>query len=130
MTLSKQTRLPGYSSGRALEVLDERLLAVCDGSAPGDPLLGCVVAARDLRPVDDVPPGGDVVRPAVLVLQVVGVLPDVDAEDRGHPVRERSVLIGGRGHLEDTAVRDEPRPAASEPVRACVGDLLLEGVES
>src|SRR5262245_42461344 len=36
----------------------------------------------DLRPVDDVPPGTDVVRPAVLIFQVVGVLPDVESEDR------------------------------------------------
>ena len=42
----------------------------------------CREALRDLRPVHDVPPRVDVVRAAVLVLQVVGVLPDVDAEQR------------------------------------------------
>src|SRR5438552_16632111 len=34
----------------------------------------------DLRPVDDVPPRVDVVGTAVLVLRIVRVLPDVDAE--------------------------------------------------
>ena len=35
-----------------------------------------------LVPVDDVPPGREVVGPPVLVVEVVGVLPNVDAEDR------------------------------------------------
>ena len=41
-----------------------------------------VEAPGDLVPVDDVPPRGEVVRAAVLVVEVVGVLPDVDAEER------------------------------------------------
>ena len=36
----------------------------------------------DFRPVHRVPPGGEIVGAAVLIEQVVGVLPDVDAEDR------------------------------------------------
>src|SRR5690606_5737410 len=38
-------------------------------------------ALVDGVPVDDVPPGREVVGALVLVLQVVGVLPDVDADD-------------------------------------------------
>ena len=34
-----------------------------------------------LVPVDNTPPVGDVLGAAVLVFEVVGVLPDVDAED-------------------------------------------------
>ena len=37
------------------------------------------VVLADLVPVDDVVEGGDVLGAAVLVLEVVGVLPDVDA---------------------------------------------------
>ena len=33
-------------------------------------------------PVDQIPPGLGIVRPAILVLDVVGVLPDVDDQDR------------------------------------------------
>ena len=40
-------------------------------------------------PVDDVPPGLEIFGPAVLVLQVVGVLPHVDAEQRDVRVRDR-----------------------------------------
>src|SRR5262245_17089221 len=43
--------------------------------------LGGVEAAGHLVPVDGVPPGGDVVGAAVLIVEVVGVLPDVEAED-------------------------------------------------
>src|SRR5947207_1032622 len=39
-------------------------------------------ALRHLRPVDHVPPCVDVIGPAVLVFEVVRVLPDVDAEQR------------------------------------------------
>src|SRR5689334_14944329 len=35
-----------------------------------------------LGPVDDVPPCADVVGTAILIFQVVRVLPDIDAEDR------------------------------------------------
>ena len=51
-------------------------------------------AAVDRVPVDHVPPGREVVGPAVLVLQVVGVLPDVDAEDGLLAFHHRVVLVG------------------------------------
>src|SRR5215210_3989633 len=44
---------------------------------------------RDLGPVDHVPPRLDVVGPAVLVFEVVGVLPDVDPEERGLAIGDR-----------------------------------------
>src|SRR4029078_11501161 len=47
----------------------------------------------DLRPVHHVPPRIHVVRAAVLVLQVVGVLPDVDAEGDLLPFHQRAVLV-------------------------------------
>ena len=43
---------------------------------------GAAKPLGDLGPVDDVPPRVDVVGAAVLVLQVVGVLPHVDAQQR------------------------------------------------
>ena len=49
--------------------------------------LGCVlclfcflVVFGDLGPVDDVPKGLDVIWPAILVVEVVSVFPDVEAE--------------------------------------------------
>ena len=46
-------------------------------------LLGRGVARRDFGPVDDVEEGRNVVGATVLVLQVVGVLPNVEAENGG-----------------------------------------------
>ena len=46
-------------------------------------------------PVDDVPPGREVVRPSVLIVEVVGVLPDVDAEERRLPLHHGRVLAWG-----------------------------------
>src|SRR5436190_14655829 len=61
---------------------------------------GALEVLAGLRPVDDIPPGVDVVGPLVLVLQVVGVLPDVDADDRRVAVGDGSVLVRGRHHRE------------------------------
>src|SRR6266478_5492789 len=77
-------------------------------------------ATRYLVPVDDVPPGGEVVGTAVLVLEVVGVLPDVDAEQRHVVVHQRRVLVRGRLDREAGAVPDQPRPARAEPLDAAV----------
>ena len=43
--------------------------------------LECGEALVDLVPVDYVPPGGKIFGTAVVVFQIVGVLPDVVAED-------------------------------------------------
>jgi len=50
--------------------------------------LGGGEALIDLVPVDGVPPGGEVLWAAVLVLEVVGVLPDIVAKDRIKPLGE------------------------------------------
>src|SRR4249920_1589266 len=57
---------------------------------------GGVEARRDGVPVDDVPPCLEVVGPAVLVVEVVGVLPHVDAEERYVTVHDGRVLVRRR----------------------------------
>jgi hypothetical protein len=70
-----------------------------------------------LVPVDNIPPVGDVLGAAVLVLEVVGVLPDVDAEDGVldfvlYALHQRVVLVWGTDDLEFIlAVDHEPDPA-------------------
>jgi hypothetical protein len=69
-------------------------------------------------------------RPAVLVGQVIGVLPDVDPEDRGFALAERAVLVR-RGHdFQLVLVRREPGPAASEEKGGGVREVLLELFEA
>src|SRR3954452_17348129 len=87
---------------------------------------GFLVAAADLGPVDDVPPGGEVIGAPVLVVEVVGLLPDVDAEQRGVALHDRAVLVGGRIDGEAGAIVDEPRPAAAESLDASVVDRRLQ----
>src|SRR4051794_14987108 len=64
----------------------------------------------DLAPVHHVPPGRDIVRPPVLVLQIVGVLPDIEAEDRLLAVHERVVLVRRAHDRQLAAVADQPGP--------------------
>src|SRR5204863_8782493 len=80
-----------------------RARPICPGELPRG-----AEAARDLGPVNDVPPRVDVVRAPVLVLEVVGVLPDVHAEERGLPVGDRRVLVGRGDDRESGAVVHEP----------------------
>src|SRR5262245_11415673 len=82
------------------------------------------------RPVDHVPPRGEVVRPAVLILQVVRVLPHVDAENRLLAVHQRTVLVRAALDHQLSALIDHPRPAAAEAARAGFVDLVLEGIEA
>ena len=56
-------------------------------------------------PVDCIPPSLEVIGAAVLVVQVVGVLPDIAAEDRGAGAlgdagHERVVLVWGGADAE------------------------------
>src|SRR5437764_9676198 len=90
-----------------------------------------LVILADLGPVDHVPPRRDVLRPAVLVLEVVGMFPDVEAEDRRAPLHERAVLVGrGLDAQRSAAVQGEPGPAAAEAARGRLGELVLERVEA
>src|SRR5882724_10070929 len=85
---------------------------------------------RGLVPVHGVPPGLEVVGPAVLVLEIIGVLPDVDAEDRFGAERDRRVLIGGRRQLDLLVfVHNQPRPAGAEARCAGGAESLLEIVD-
>src|SRR3954469_25383107 len=66
-------------------------------------------------PIDHVPPSVDVVRTPVLIFQVVGVLPHVDAEHDFLAFHDRAVLIGTALDRELVAAADHPCPAASKP---------------
>src|SRR5690554_1285811 len=95
---------------------------------------GSLAAALDLGPVDDLEERGDVVRAAVLVLQVVGVLPHVQAQDggvaRADVLHQRVVLVGTVLHCQlAVAVHGQPGPAAAETPLGGGGELLLERVE-
>src|SRR5262249_26349877 len=87
------------------------------------------VPALDLRPVDHVPPRLEVRGPLVLVLEVVRVLPDVDAEQRYVALHVRRILVRRGIAGEACAVPDQPGPAAAEALHTAVVDRALERVE-
>src|SRR5208282_2469758 len=85
------------------------------------------VTMVDLIPVDYVPPGGQIFRTAIVVFQVVGMLPDVVAEDWEVAYGDGIVLIG-RGHDVQivAAFARQPDPSAAELFYAGVVELGLE----
>jgi hypothetical protein len=66
---------------------------------PYEPLLLRVKARFGSGPVDHVPPRADVIGTAVLILQVVGVLPNVETDDGVLAFHDRVVLVGRRGDV-------------------------------
>mmetsp|Transcript_14257 Transcript_14257/g.35930 ORF Transcript_14257/g.35930 Transcript_14257/m.35930 type:complete len:255 (-) Transcript_14257:209-973(-) len=93
-------------------------------------LEGGLVSLFDVLPVDDLPDGLDVVWPHVLVLEVVGVLPNIDSQQR-HSTGER-VLVWHRLHKEllGVSVQPQPAPAAALDADGHGGELLLEVVQA
>src|SRR5258708_37007610 len=65
-------------------------------------------------PVDDVPPRGEVIGAAVLVLQIVGVLPNVVAEDGVEAQAQRRGLIGRGDDLELASRGQRRAPTGAE----------------
>src|SRR5215467_6924497 len=118
---------PGHQQDRKHHLDDdEGVLDSIHGLNPGILLAESFVHRV---PVDRVEPRGDVVRPLVLVLQVVSVLPHVDAEDRRHAVHVRAVLVRVALDRKLAAlVRDQPGPAAAELAHRRLLQLLLERV--
>src|SRR5690349_3808261 len=94
---------------------------------PHGPLPRLLVSPSALGPVHHVPPGAHVVGAAVLVLEVIRVLPDVAAEHGRLAGHEWAVLVGRAFDGERAAaVERQPAPSAAEPARARLGELLLE----
>src|SRR5690348_873692 len=77
-------------------------------------LLRAVEPVLDFLPVDGVPPRGQIIGPAVLILQVVGVLPYVDPQHRKLAFHDRAVLVRRRDDVHLADAFDEPRPAGAE----------------
>src|SRR5674476_896516 len=72
-----------------------------------------------LGPIHHIPPRLHVIRPTVLILQVVRVLPHVEPENRRRfAIHERIVLIRRAGDREFAPVVVEPYPARAEAAGA------------
>src|SRR5208283_5209597 len=81
---------------------------------------------RDVFPIDQVVDEGlEVVGTAVAVVYVVGVLPDVDAEDRLAAMDERALPVLGLGGFDLAVLQGEPRPARAELGHARLDQVFL-----
>ena len=87
--------------------------------------LRLLVLFIDKVPVDDAEPFIDVINAAVLILQVVSMFPDVQAEQRSLPFFQRVILVGSGKNFKLVAVSDEPCPAASETACGSSSKLFL-----
>src|SRR6266496_6289351 len=91
----------------------------------------CSVVLYDGVPIHHVPPSFKVIGAAVLVLEIVGVLPDVDTEDRRVAIHQGTVLIWRRNNFElSILVFNQPRPAAAKTAHASSSKFLFEFVKA
>src|SRR5580698_7071613 len=77
-------------------------------------LLHGVEARFYFRPVYDVPPGRHVVRTAILVFEVIGVFPHVQAHHRILTLHNGAVLVGRGDDVDLAAGLHQPRPTGTE----------------
>src|ERR1700759_5843862 len=67
-----------------------------------------------------------IVRTAVAIIDVVGVLPDVAAEDRRGAMNQRALAVRGLGDLQLAVLDRQPAPAGAELSDAGGGEIGLE----
>ena len=85
---------------------------------------------RDFVPVHNAPPRFEIFGARVFVGQIIGVLPDIIAQNGRHSRRKRAVLIGRRDHFQGArCVFDQPCPARTELFGTGVVDRRFERVE-
>src|SRR5581483_1021014 len=90
-------------------------------------LFSGIEALLDLGPVHHVPPRGNILRPPVLILQIVSVLPHVQAHNGKLALHNRAVLVSGRVDIElARTILHQPGPAGAETRGGGVVELLLE----
>src|SRR5512147_2791528 len=80
-------------------------------------------------PVDHVPPGSHIIGTAVLVVQIISMFPNIDAENGSHAVGKRGILVGARDHTQSAALLDQPCPTRTKTTDRRLGELILEGIE-
>src|SRR5579863_9307105 len=89
--------------------------------------LECLKAVVDFIPVDYIPPSRQVFGAAIVVFEVVGVLPNVIAENGEQSLGDGVVLVGRADDLHFAAgLSGQPDPSAAELFCAGIVELGLE----
>ena len=74
--------------------------------------------------------GGDVIITSVLVIQIIGVLPDIDGQKGFLPVAEGIIRIDRLDYLEIFSILNEPRPTATKKGCCCLCELIRKVFET
>src|SRR5882762_9774614 len=94
------------------------------------PLERRLVALVDFFPVDHAPPSLQILGTAVVVFEIVGVLPDIVAEDGKEALRDGVVLVGSGDDFHFAfCVACQPDPSAAELAYTGGVEFFLEGLE-
>ena len=94
-------------------------------------LLYGLEALVDFFPVHDVPPGLQILGTAIVVFQIVGVLPNVVAHDGVQALRDGTVLVGSGDNFHFALiVGGEPDPSTAELARTGGIELFLKLLKS
>src|SRR5205814_7269442 len=64
-----------------------------------------------------------IIRAAIAIIDVIGMLPDVDAEDRRGAMHQRVFAVGGLGDFELAVLHRQPRPARTELANTGGGEI-------
>ena len=87
-------------------------------------------------PIHKIPKGRDVIRPSVLIIQVVSMLPDVQTNE-GVPTSSDTPSIRGESWLGvevterlPSLLLDQPSPPGSEPREGGLAERFLHGVKA
>src|SRR4051794_2293440 len=73
------------------------------------------ITLGNLVPVDDIPPSVEIIRATILILEIVGMLPHIIAQNRNIVLYQGTVLVsGGNDFKFATLVEDEPGPTRTE----------------
>src|ERR1043166_1788002 len=85
------------------------------------------IILRHRVPIHHVPPRLDVIGAAVLVLEIIGMFPNIESMNGRVTLHERAVLVRRGDHFELAAlVFDQPNPAAAKATRTPGREFFLE----
>src|SRR6185503_4106740 len=88
------------------------------------------VIFRHHVPVNNVPPRLEVISAPVLILQVIGVLPHIDPDNRRIAVHQRAVLIWRGNYFEPSTLPDQPCPSTPEAAHTRGAEFFLKLIEA
>src|SRR6202008_4323992 len=109
--------------------------AAADAAAPSGILWSAGSGLRkhlvDMFPVDEmIDERLQIIRATIAIIDVVGVLPDVDAEDRRCAMHQRVFAVGRLGDFKLAVLHRQPSPARAELAHACGGEIGFEFFET